>query len=133
MTTVEKLTIEMNDGNSFSVPLNLAKKSNVIKGELEVFQELDEKTSDETKKYYYLEDKTQDIDVLNKVFEFYEKDNDSSFFDDFNKEKLFSFTLAVNYLDCPLALDTVTTYIADIIKKCKSPDEIRNKFGISED
>lgn len=132
MSAVENITIELNDGNSFSVPLDLAKKSNVIKGELDIFQELSE-SSDETKKYYYLENKTQDIDILKKVFEFYEKENDSSFFEDFNKEKLFSFTLAVNYLDCPLALDSVTTYIADIIKKCKSPDEIRNEFGISED
>ena len=131
MTTVKELNIEMNDGNSFSVPLDLAKNSsNVIKEEIDTRNIL---VGDETNKYYYMEEKSQDIDVLEEVFKFHKKNNGPSFFEDFNNKKLFAFTLAVNYLDCPLALDAVTTYIADIIKRCRSPDEIRNKFGISED
>ena len=48
-------------------------------------------------------------------------------------ETLFNLILAANYLDIKLLLDLACKSVADEIKSCKSPEEIRKRFNIKND
>lgn len=48
-------------------------------------------------------------------------------------ELLFNIILASNYLEIPNLLDLTCKTVADYIKACKSPQEIRRKFNIKND
>ena len=67
-------------------------------------------------------------------FEDYQK----TFLDKFFKgktddEELFNLILAANYLDIPCLLDLTCKKVADEIKKCSTPEEIRERFDIEND
>ena len=126
------LTIEMIDKTQFKINLELINNSNVIKEQIKLFNDINFKNNDNNI-YYYLEPNSQDINVLKDLFDFYKTDTDSTFFDNYDKNKLFKFIIAANYLDCPKALDISTTYVANIIKNCKSPQDIRDKLNIDDE
>merc|ERR1712023_168989 len=46
---------------------------------------------------------------------------------------LFSLILAANYLDIKSLLDLTCKTVADYIKQCKTPQEIRRRFNIKND
>merc|ERR1712166_261969 len=48
-------------------------------------------------------------------------------------ETLFSLILAANYLDIKPLLDLTRKTVADYIKQCKTPQEIRRRFNIKND
>merc|ERR1711907_484240 len=48
-------------------------------------------------------------------------------------ELLFELVLAANYLDIKCLLDLTCKKIADYIKQCKTPQEIRHRFNIKND
>lgn len=130
-TETNMLTIEMIDKTQIQIPMELAEKSNVIKEELRLFS--DNIISDSNSIYYYLEPNSQEPDVIKDLFNFYKITSDYSFFENYDKNKLFKFIIASNYLDCSKALDNSTTYVANIIKKCKTPQEIKEKLNIHDD
>jgi len=57
---------------------------------------------------------------------------DIAFFKDMERQQLFEIILAANYLDIPILLDAACGRIADMIK-AKTPEEIRQIFGIKND
>jgi S-phase kinase-associated protein 1 len=46
---------------------------------------------------------------------------------------LFNLILAANYLDMKVLLDATCMAVAEQIKKCKSPAELRGRFNITGD
>ena len=48
-------------------------------------------------------------------------------------DTLFSLILAANYLDIKPLLDLTCKTVADYIKQCKTPQEIRRRFNIKND
>merc|ERR1712166_1719449 len=48
-------------------------------------------------------------------------------------ETLFNLILAANYLDSKPLLDLTCKTVADEIKQCKTPQEIRRRFNIKND
>merc|ERR1712167_224493 len=48
-------------------------------------------------------------------------------------DTLFSLILAANYLDIKALLDLTCKTVADYIKQCKTPQEIRRRFNIKND
>ena len=48
-------------------------------------------------------------------------------------DTLFSLILAANYLDIKPLLDLTCKTVADYIKECKTPQEIRRRFNIKND
>merc|ERR1711924_172718 len=48
-------------------------------------------------------------------------------------DTLFSLILAANYLDIKTLLDLTCKTVADYIKQCKTPQEIRRRFNIKND
>jgi len=48
-------------------------------------------------------------------------------------ELLFNIILASNYLEIPKLLDLTCKTVANYIKKCKTPQEIRKRFNIKND
>merc|ERR1711988_1775264 len=48
-------------------------------------------------------------------------------------DTLFSLILAANYLDIKSLLDLTCKTVADYIKQCKTPQEIRRRFNIKND
>merc|ERR1711871_1156776 len=48
-------------------------------------------------------------------------------------ETLFTLILAANYLDIKSLLDLTCKTVADYIKQCKTPQEIRRRFNIKND
>merc|ERR1711903_381587 len=48
-------------------------------------------------------------------------------------DTLFSLILAANYLDLKSLLDLTCKTVADYIKQCKTPQEIRRRFNIKND
>ena len=67
-------------------------------------------------------------DVLPDTEEF-----DRDFTKDMSDELMYDVILAANYLDIHDLLDLVCTAVAEEIKKCKSPEEIRRRFNIKND
>lgn len=57
----------------------------------------------------------------------------SEFLDNLSDEPLFKLVTAANYLNIKSLLDITCKHIADEIKKCNTPQEIRRRFNIKND
>ena len=81
------------------------------------------------------------LDILTKINVFLDKNNEdnndydwnNTYIADFNDEVLFDIILAANYLDIKDLLDLSCKRVADDIKKCKTPQEIRRRYNIKND
>ena len=83
------------------------------------------------------------LDILTKINVFLDKNNgnnneneqdwNNTYIADFNDEVLFDIILAANYLDIKDLLDLSCKRVADDIKKCKTPQEIRRRYNIKND
>merc|ERR1711970_302702 len=62
-----------------------------------------------------------------------EKNNWDQEFVKVDDDTLFSLILAANYLDIKSLLDLTCKTVADYIKQCKTPQEIRRRFNIKND
>merc|ERR1712046_450778 len=62
-----------------------------------------------------------------------EKNNWDAEFVKVDDDTLFSLILAANYLDIKALLDLTCKTVADYIKQCKTPQEIRRRFNIKND
>merc|ERR1711977_596360 len=62
-----------------------------------------------------------------------EKNQWDSEFVKVDDDTLFSLILAANYLDIKTLLDLTCKTVADYIKQCKTPQEIRRRFNIKND
>lgn len=58
---------------------------------------------------------------------------DLEFINKFNDDELFNIIMGANYLDINSLLDLGCKTVADQIKKCKTPHEIRKRFNIKND
>ena len=58
---------------------------------------------------------------------------DNKFVSDMDDDTLFALILAANYLDIKSLLDLCCKHVADCIKECKTPQEIRRRFNIKND
>ena len=58
---------------------------------------------------------------------------DSAAFVNLPDDELFPLILAANYLDMKQLLDLTCMRVADEIKQCKSPEELRERFNIQGD
>merc|ERR1711939_954850 len=73
--------------------------------------------------YHYTNKETKEEEKNNWDSEFVKVDDDT----------LFSLILAANYLDIKSLLDLTCKTVADYIKQCKTPQEIRRRFNIKND
>merc|ERR1711937_320227 len=73
--------------------------------------------------YHYENKETKEDEKNNWDQEFVKVDDDT----------LFSLILAANYLDIKSLLDLTCKTVADYIKQCKTPQEIRRRFNIKND
>lgn len=58
---------------------------------------------------------------------------DSTFILDMDDDTLFNIIVAANFLDIKSLLDLCCKKVADYIKECKTPHEIRERFNIKND
>eukprot|EP00297_Palpitomonas_bilix_P025002 CAMPEP_0113908230 /NCGR_PEP_ID=MMETSP0780_2-20120614/26023_1 /TAXON_ID=652834 /ORGANISM="Palpitomonas bilix" /LENGTH=154 /DNA_ID=CAMNT_0000903589 /DNA_START=1 /DNA_END=465 /DNA_ORIENTATION=+ /assembly_acc=CAM_ASM_000599 len=129
--------LQSKTGEEFSVPRNIACMSVTIASMLEDFEEDEECPP--------LPLDNVDSDTLRKVIEYctYHEENkerpqeekskwDKQFVE-LEDEPLFQLILAANYLDIKSLLDLTCRTVAEIIKTCKSPQEIRTRFNIKND
>lgn len=65
--------------------------------------------------------------------EFLDKDNYDKNFVDVEQSVLFDLILAANFLDIKPLLDLTCKKVAYMIKLCKTPEELRQKFNIECD
>ncbi|KAI3959294.1 hypothetical protein MKW98_018884 [Papaver atlanticum] len=74
------------------------------------------------------------VEYCKKHVETPEGDWDAEFVGKFDVQTtLFDVILAENYLDIKSLLDLTCQTVADMIKACKTPEEIRQKFNIKND
>jgi S-phase kinase-associated protein 1 len=131
------IKIKVADGTIYNILEKYAKQSNVITQMLEDMPDSDEpiplSENNATNKvvervlswmegYYEAEDK----DVYNAE---YVKDYNNPAEDD----TIFKIMLLANFLDIKILLDCTAKKVADIIKGCKTPEDIRQKFDIVND
>ena len=58
---------------------------------------------------------------------------ENEYLEKMNDDLLFELILAANYLDIKCLLDVTCKKVADYIKQCKTPQEIRRRFNIKND
>ena len=80
------------------------------------------------------------FDLIKKYFEWNHLESDENkkkeWFDEFlniNDEILFKLIMASNYLELKDLLDETCKKVAEYIKLCKTPQEIRRRFNIKND
>mmetsp|Transcript_36346 Transcript_36346/g.81936 ORF Transcript_36346/g.81936 Transcript_36346/m.81936 type:complete len:169 (-) Transcript_36346:166-672(-) len=140
------VTLLSPDKQTFQVPWDVAMRSTVIKQMLEDLPEPEEGTEDQTDPVPLM-DRSCSANVLEKVLEYLKKHHD---FDKSNAsqedkdawdkkyvevedEVLFHLILAANFLDIKDLLDLTCKTVAEYIKQCKTPEEIRLRFNIPND
>ena len=79
-----------------------------------------------------------EIETLKNIIEYLENldkidEWKSNFLDNLSDEPLFKLVTAANYLNIKSLLDITCKHIADEIKKCSTPQEIRRRFNIKND
>lgn len=131
MTTTD-VTLRSYDEHTFNLSRDVASRSNTIKNLLDDMQGQESSTVNDLVPLPNVKG-----DVLAKVITYIQNDDNSQpeflkgFFD-VDQPMLFSILLAANYLDIPSLLDTACAHVAGMITG-KSPEEIRQTFGIKND
>ena len=134
------ISVKTKDDHIFKMEVKYALQSNTIKS---LFGWDDINNEDEI-----IDEITNDnipldikLDILTKINLFLEKNNSSEVNEQWNNEfinnikddVLFDIILAANYLDIKDLLDLSCKKVADDIKKCKTPQEIRRRYNIKND
>ena len=74
---------------------------------------------------YHIKNKNDTEDIKNT--------SDNKFVSSMDDNTLFDLILAANFLDIKSLLDLCCKQVADYIKECKTPQEIRRRFNIEND
>ena len=134
------ISLKTKDAHIFKMKVKYALKSKTIKAlfDWDDINNEEEITDEITNENIPLDIK---LNTLTKINLFLEK-NDSSevdeqwnnvFIENINDDELFEIILAANYLDIKDLLDLSCKKVADDIKKCKTPQEIRRRYNIKND
>merc|ERR1711871_171155 len=133
------VTLKSKDGEEFQVDQDAAFMSDTIKNMIDDTGD----TGDEAVPLPNVESS-----ILRKVIEYCtfhaaaqkegakpdeEKDSWDAKFVTVDDEVLFNLILAANYLDIKSLLDLTCKKVAEYIKQCKTPEEIRKRFNIKND
>jgi len=121
------------------VPKSIATRSAIINMMIE--------DTGDTNEVVPLADKSCTLSIINRVVEYLKKhaefeasNADDEVINQFDKEFqeqpddiIFQTILAANFLDIKNLLELMCKKVADEIKKCKTPDDIRDRFNIRQD
>ncbi|KAI3855537.1 hypothetical protein MKX03_006575 [Papaver bracteatum] len=138
--TKKMFTLKSSDGEDFVVEEAVALQSNTIKHMIEdacadngvPLPNVTGKIMAAVVKYCkkHVETPEGDASVVDEDL----KKWDAEFVSEFDVQStLFDVILAANYLDIKSLLDLTCQTVADMIKACKTPEEIRQKFNIKND
>jgi len=144
--STRKVQLLSPDKQTFEVEWDVAMRSTVVKQMLEDVPEPEE-GSEEQLDPVPLMDRSCVANVLEKVLEYLKKhhefDKTSASQEDreawdkkyveVEDEVLFHLILAANFLDIKDLLDLTCKTVAEYIKQCKTPEEIRLRFNIPND
>lgn len=138
------ITLLSKEEETFQIPLNVALMSETLKA-LMTYPEDEDDREDWEPTGDGLPLPPVPSAVLTKVIEFctYHCDNKDTLEEERNAwdkkfvaiddEVLFALILAANYLDIKPLLDVACQAVAEYIKACKTPQEIRRRFNIVND
>ncbi len=139
MTDQKVIVIKTSDGVLLNVPENIACKSILIQQMLEdipdsnepiplVDQHCTEKNISKILEFLIKHDK-----ILKKECD---EQNVEEYYKEFVKmedQQIFDMIMATNYMDIKCLLEVLCKHIAEEIKKCKTTEDIRTRFGIVND
>ena len=148
--TDSSITHRENDIHSRSIKLVscdqqiLIVQKNIWKNYSSLIEQMTEDISEETMETIPLPDKSANQMILLGVNNFLEqycslKNNDekSNLLDTFCKnlsdDQVLNYMIVANYLDIKILLDSTCKYIAEEIKKCRTPEDIKARFKITKD
>ena len=128
------ITLTSNDNENFEIEKDIALLSETIKNMYE----------DNNENSLPIPLPNVNSKILSKVIEYMKyykttKNNDEEndqwlkSYINLDDETLFNIILAANYLDIKSLLDITCKAVADEIKSCKTPEEIRKRFNIKND
>jgi|EP00918_Siedleckia_nematoides_P083552 S-phase kinase-associated protein 1 len=134
-----EITLETYDKHHVKVPKSIATRSAIINMMIE--------DTGDTNEVVPLADKSCTLSIINRVVEYLKKhaefeanNSDDEVINQFDKEFqeqsddiIFQTILAANFLDIKNLLELMCKKVADEIKKCKTPDDIRDRFNIRQD
>mmetsp|Transcript_38827 Transcript_38827/g.91843 ORF Transcript_38827/g.91843 Transcript_38827/m.91843 type:complete len:167 (-) Transcript_38827:56-556(-) len=146
MASQRMVTLLSPDKQTFQVPWDVAMRSTVVKQMLEDLPEPEE-GSEEQPDPVPLMDRSCNANILEKVLDYLQKHHefdktgasqeDKDTWDkkyvEVEDEVLFNLILAANFLDIKDLLDLTCKTVAEYIKQCKTPEEIRQRFNIPND
>ena len=130
----KEITLISNDEKEYKISSELLKDSETIQGLIDnvglentsiPLPNIDSKILE--KIIYYLEY------TNNKELSPEEKTNKEKELLDIDDDTMFNLILGCNYLQLNNLLDKCCKVVADIIKECKNPEEIRKRFNIKND
>ena len=134
------ISLKTKDDHIFKMEVRYALKSKTIKAlfDWDDINNEEEITDEITNEHIPLDIK---LEILTKINMFLEKNDTSeideqwnnNFIENINDDVLFEIILAANYLDIKDLLDLSCKKVADDIKKCKTPQEIRRRYNIKND
>ena len=134
-----EITLETYDKHHVKVPKGIATRSAIINMMIE--------DTGDTNEVVPLADKSCTLSIINLVVNYLKKhaefeasNADDEVINQFDKEFqeqpddiIFQTILAANFLDIKNLLELMCKKVADEIKKCKTPDDIRDRFNIRQD
>mmetsp|Transcript_2310 Transcript_2310/g.5488 ORF Transcript_2310/g.5488 Transcript_2310/m.5488 type:complete len:163 (-) Transcript_2310:1122-1610(-) len=134
-----EITLETYDKHHVKVPKSIATRSAIINMMIEDTGDVNEVVP--------LADKSCTLSIIQRVVEYLVKhaefeatSADDEVVNAFDKEFqeqtdeiIFQTILAANFLDIKNLLELMCKKVADEIKKCKTPDDIRDRFNIRQD
>merc|ERR1712054_175567 len=132
-----ELTLTSKDEKEFKVDIRVATMSETVKSMLGIDSEEDLPEAPEAA----IPLPAVEGNILQSVLKYCqyhydnkeEKDAWDAEFVKVDDDTLFSLILAANYLDLKSLLDLTCKTVADYIKQCKTPQEIRRRFNIKND
>ncbi|KAJ1492601.1 Skp1 family, dimerization domain-containing protein [Baffinella frigidus] len=134
-----EITLETYDKHQVKVPKSIATRSAIINMMIEDTGDVNEVVP--------LADKSCTLSIIQRVVKYLQKHAEfekeqtedevviafDKEFQDQPDEIIFQTILAANFLDIKNLLELMCKKVADEIKKCKTPDDIRDRFNIRQD
>ena len=134
-----EITLETYDKHQIKVPKKIASKSAIIYMMIEDAGDVSEVVP--------LADKSCTLHIIQRVVEYLQKHQEfeangaedeqiNAFDKEFQEQSdeiIFQTILAANFLDIKNLLELMCKKVADEIKKCKTPDDIRDRWNIRQD